>query len=184
MAKNLIIAIKAVFVLSLLTGAVYPLIVTGFGQLLFTKEARGSLLARGDQIIGSSLISQKFNSERYFHSRPSAVDYGTVASGASNLSPTSQSLKDAVKTRRESLGPDAPADLLTTSASGLDPHISPEAVKFQMERIIDARNIPPERTADLEKLVGTLTEEPQWGFLGRSRVNVLLLNQALDDQFP
>ena len=162
----------------MVTGIAYPLLVTGVSQLVFPAQANGSLVHKGDQIVGSALLAQKFTDARYFWPRPSAVDYATVASGASNQGFTSKKLLDAVNQRRALFGSQAPSDLLYASGSGLDPQISPEAAAFQITRVSAARGISVER---LEKLVKSVTEAPQFGFLGQPRVNVLLLNSSLDE---
>lgn len=131
----------------------------------------------GDRLVGSSLIAQKFAEPKYFWPRPSAADYGTVASGASNQGYISQKLVDVINARREALGLGAPADLLTASGSGLDPHISREAAQFEIARVATARQMDAGRLA---ALVDQMTEPRQLGFLGEPRVNVFLLNRALD----
>jgi K+-transporting ATPase ATPase C chain len=170
-------SLRALLVLTLITSVAYPLAITGLARVFFRDAANGSLVSNGSQLVGSSLLAQKFTSPRYFWPRPSACDYGTVASGASNQGFTSQKLLDAVNGRRKTYGADAPSDLLYASGSGLDPHISPESARYQIARVATARNLPPEKiTALVEKTI----ELPQLGFLGQSRVNVLLLNRALD----
>jgi K+-transporting ATPase ATPase C chain len=177
MFKDILASLRAILVLTLLTSVLYPLVVTGVAQLIFPSQANGSLVKSGDHLAGSALLAQKFTSPKYFWPRPSAGDYATVASGASNQGFTSRKLADAVTERRAALGADAPADLLTTSGSGLDPHISPAAARFQAARVAAARNLPVEKvTALVEKSL----EPPQLGFLGQARVNVLLLNRDLD----
>jgi potassium-transporting ATPase KdpC subunit len=167
---------------ALLLGILYPLALTGLGQLLFPRQANGSLIREGDRIIGSSLIGQSFASERYFHGRPSAAGsgYDALASAGSNLGPTSKTLVERVSKDIAALGGGpVPNDLVTTSGSGLDPHISPEAAYFQISRVGKARNLSP-RT--LARLINELTEQPALGVLGEPRVNVLALNRALDAQ--
>jgi K+-transporting ATPase ATPase C chain len=164
-------------VLTLLTGIIYPLAMTGVAQLLFPGQANGSRIIERDKLVGSDLIVQKFESPRYFWPRPSAADYATVASGASNKGPTSADLKKSIDERRERFAKDAPVDLLTASGSGLDPHISPEAARSQIPRVAAARNAPTDK---ITALVDQMTEAPQFGFLGEPRVNVLRLNRALD----
>jgi len=176
-------------VLVILTGVIYPLAVTAIAQLVFHDQAEGSPVHFNGQLIGSSLLSQKTESPKYFWPRPSAVDYATVASGASNLGPSSDALKKAIsdraiKTRTaNNLAADAPLpdDLITASASGLDPHISPAAARLQIDRIAQARLFNKDQKARLTKLVEAHMEGPQLGFLGEPRVNVLLLNLALDE---
>jgi len=174
--------------LTLVTGLVYPLAVTGLAGLCLPRPAGGSLLTRQGKVVGSELLAQKFTGDQYFQPRPSAGDFATVPSAASNLGPTSRALRDAVATRAQALrqadrlAPDQPlpADLLTTSGSGLDPHISPEGVTLQIERVARVRGFTAEQRGRLEGLVRAMTEPPQWGILGEPRVNVLRLNLAVD----
>lgn len=191
MWQQLLPALRMTALMTVLTGLIYPLAVTGITQVIFPKKANGSLLRRNGRIVGSALIGQNFAKPEYFHPRPSAAGtdgYDAMASGGSNLGPTSQKLSDRVKAsieqfRKENpgyVGP-VPADILTTSASGLDPQISPAAADAQAERIASARHIAPER---VRALVADHTEQPDLGFLGEPRVNVLLLNLDLDQKFP
>lgn len=189
MLKDFTSAIRPALVLTtlfaLLLGLAYPAALTGIGQLLFPTQANGSLIREGDRVIGSKLIGQQFAGERYFHGRPSAAGkgYDATASAGSNLGPTSQALADRVKADIAKLPPTperpVPPDLVTTSASGLDPHISPEAAAFQAGRVAAARG-PPE--ARLRDLITRHTETPMLGFLGEPRINVLALNRALDSE--
>lgn len=188
MGKDIISALRPALVLTLLfallLGVAYPLALTGVGQLLFPWQANGSLIrdAKGE-IVGSSLLAQGFSGERYFHPRPSAAGkgYDALASAGSNLGPTSQALADRVKAdvaaATPAPGESVPADLVTASASGLDPHISPEAAFFQVLRVAKARGWPEAR---LRAIVTRAIEHPMLGFLGEERVNVLLLNRQLD----
>ncbi len=176
--KTALQSLRIYLVLTLLTGILYPLAMTGIAQLFFSKPANGSLVFVEGKLVGSELLAQKFESPRYFWSRPSAADFATVPSGASNKGPTAVDLKQAIAERRARFGPDAPVDLLTASGSGLDPHMSPEAARFQTARVAAARHLPNETVA---ALVDRLTERPQFGFLGEPRVNVLKLNLALND---
>jgi K+-transporting ATPase ATPase C chain len=177
MFAEILASIRALIVLTGITSIAYPLAITGLAQVFFRDAANGSLVRAGDQLVGSSLLAQKFTSPCYFWPRPSACDHGTVASGASNQGFTSRKLVDAVNDRRKTFGADAPSDMLYASGSGLDPHISPEAARHQIARVADARNLPPEK---IIALVERCVEPPQLGFLGQPRVNVLLLNRALD----
>ncbi|SRR5581483_4450090 len=176
--KTTIQSIRFVIIFTVLTGVIYPLAVTAVSKSLFAKKANGSLIVSGDKIVGSELLAQKFQSAKYFWPRPSAADYATVASGASNKGPTSADLAKAIDANRATFGDDAPADLLTASASGLDPHISPEAALQQVSRVADARKLSHDQ---VQKLVQKFTEDSQLGFLGEPRVNVLALNLALDE---
>ncbi len=175
--------------LTLLVGVVYPLAVTGICQVAFPHQANGSLIISGSKVIGSELIGQNFARPEYFHPRPSAAGsggYDATASGGSNFGPTSQKLYDRVKAAAEKFrqeNPDyrgpIPADLLTTSASGLDPHISPASAGAQVARVAHARGMSED---EVERLVARYTEGPDFGLLGEPRVNVLKLNLALDGQ--
>jgi K+-transporting ATPase ATPase C chain len=175
--KTIFQSLRIYLVLTLLTGVIYPLAMTGVAQLLFPKQANGSRIIEQEKLIGSDLIAQKFENPKYFWPRPSAADYATVASGASNKGPTSADLKKSIDERRVKFGLDAPVDLLTASGSGLDPHISPEAARSQIPRIAAARNISVPK---LSALIDQTMEPPQLGFIGEPRVNVLRLNRALD----
>jgi K+-transporting ATPase ATPase C chain len=177
MIKDILTSARAILVLTVLTCVAYPLLVTFIGQAVFPVQANGSLVKSGDTLTGSALLAQKFTAPKYFWPRPSAADFGTVASGASNQGYTSKKLADAVAERRMVFGTDAPADLLTASGSGLDPDISPAAARFQAQRISVARGIPAEAVF---KLIEDSVVMPQFGFLGEPRVNVLALNLALD----
>jgi potassium-transporting ATPase KdpC subunit len=180
-------ALLIFLVLSVITGIFYPLIVTGVAKVAFPSQAGGSLLQEGDKVVGSSLIGQPFSDPKYFWSRPSATSpqpYNSAASSGSNQGPTNPALSDAVKGRIEALhsadpGTKAavPVDLVTASGSGLDPHISPAAAEYQVVRIAHARGLPE---ATVRQLVAEYTEGRQLGVLGEPRVNVLLLNLALD----
>ena len=188
MIKHLKPAIILFVLLTVLTGVIYPLVVTGLAQLLFPAQANGSLMTDGGgKPTGSRLIGQPFNSPGHFWGRPSATapfPYNAGASSGSNLGPTNRALIDAVKARIQALkaaDPDnktpIPVDLITASASGVDPHISPAAADYQVHRIAKARHIDPGK---LRALVQSHTEGRQWGFWGEPRVNVLTLNLALD----
>jgi K+-transporting ATPase ATPase C chain len=178
-------ALRVFLALSLLTGVVYPLMVTGMAQALFAWRADGSLVRVDGRIAGSELLAQKFSVAGYFWPRPSSVDYATMPSGASNQGWSSAQLQKAVAERRARLestnGSKAiPAELLVASASGLDPHISPAAANYQLDRIASARGFDARRRQKLLALIAQQTEAPFWGFLGEPRVNVLRLNVALD----
>jgi potassium-transporting ATPase KdpC subunit len=177
MIATWISAVRTFGVLALLTGVVYPLVVTVLVHAVFPDQATGSLVKAKGQVVGSRLLAQRFTSSQYFWPRPSAGDFATVPSGASNLGPTSQKLGEAVGERRAAWGEGAPADLLTTSASGLDPDISPAAAHWQVARVAAARGMPE---PVVRELVERNTVPPQAGFLGEPRVNVLSVNLALD----
>ena len=188
MIKHLKPAVILFVILTVLTGVIYPAVVTGLAQLLFASQANGSPLTdNGGKPRGSSLIGQPFSNPGHFWGRPSATGpfpYNAGASSGSNLGPTNPALVDAVKARIEALqaaDPDnkapVPVDLITASGSGLDPHISPAAAYYQINRVAKARLIKPEK---LRALVDANTQSRQWGFLGEPRVNVLTLNLALD----
>jgi K+-transporting ATPase ATPase C chain len=175
--KTIIQSIRILIVFTLLTGGVYPLAVMGFAKAFCPKQASGSLIVVGDKTVGSELLAQKFEGAQYFWPRPSAGDYATVASGASNKGPTSSDLAKAIHERRTKFGTDAPSEMITASGSGLDPHISPEAAKYQASRVATERKMP---VAQVNALVEKFTEPQQLGVFGEPRVNVLLLNLELD----
>lgn len=183
MLKHIRPALVLLALFTVLTGLVYPLAIAGAGQALFREEAEGSAIVRDGKVLGSRLIGQQFTRPEYFWGRPSAAGkgYDARASAGSNLGPSSQALADRITAEAERYGQPAgeiPADLLTASASGLDPHISPAAARFQISRVSAARGIPVDAVA---KLVEDHVETPSLGFLGEPRVNVLELNLALDD---
>jgi K+-transporting ATPase ATPase C chain len=175
--KTILQSLRILGVLTALTGIAYPLAITAIARVAFHDAATGSIVKRDGQPIGSALLAQITESPKYFWPRPSAGDFATVASGASNTGPTSADLARSIAERREQFGKDAPDELLTASGSGLDPHLSPAAAKYQAARIAAERKIAVEKVT---ALVDQLTEGPQLGFLGERRVNVLALNLALD----
>ncbi len=174
--------------LTLLTGVLYPLVVTGVGQAIFPRQSNGSVIQSGDRVVGSRLLGQSFASPRYFWSRPSATGtqpYNGAASGGSNQGPTNPALVDAVRERIAALhaadpGKQAPVpiDLVTASGSGLDPHISPAAAEYQLARVARARNMSEDA---VRRVVAAATDGRTFGILGEPRVNVLELNLALDE---
>jgi K+-transporting ATPase ATPase C chain len=192
--KLILQSIRQTLLWTLLCGLAYPLFMTLVAQLAFHDAANGSLVTRDGQIIGSSLLAQQFTGSNYFWPRPSACSYGTgpsglSPSGASNLGPTSGALQTNVQNNTAAFlagnnlptNTPVPADIVFASASGLDPDISPQAVQLQIARVAAARGLSPEKLAPL---VEKFTQGSQWGFLGEPRVNVLLLNLALDEMAP
>jgi len=191
MTQQLLPAVRATFLLTVLTGLVYPGVVTGLCQILFSDKANGSLVKKDGQIVGSVLIGQNFSRAEYFHPRPSAAGvngYDPTASGGSNLGPTSQKLYDRVKAsadefRKENptfAGP-IPSDAVTASASGLDPEISAANAEAQIARVSAARGVKKE---EIERLVASETKQRELGLLGEPRINVLEVNLTLDRLFP
>ena len=183
--KLIIQSILLTIVFTVLTGVLYPLVITGIAQLAFHDKANGSLIERDGKVVGSELLAQQFTGAKYFWPRPSAGSYATVPSGASNLGPTSAALRSNVTANAAAIraanklptDTRIPSDLLFASGSGLDPHISPDAARLQAARVATARGVSEDQ---IEALVERFVEPPQFGFLGEPRVNVLLLNLALD----
>jgi potassium-transporting ATPase KdpC subunit len=182
--KNLMIAVKFTVVTTVVFGLGYPLLVTGVSQVVFPRQANGSLIEKNGQVVGSRLIAQGFSGDKYFHPRPSAAGngYDPTSSGGSNLGPTNQALvtrvqQDVAKFQQENPGAAVPTDLVTTSGSGLDPDISPASAEFQVARVAKARGMSE---GDLRRIVAKHTSSRQLGIFGEPRVNVLELNLELD----
>jgi len=187
-ARNLIAATMMTVVTTVLFGLVYPLLVTGLAQTIFPDKANGQLIEQNGKIVGSRIIGQAFSAPGYFRSRPSAAGtgYDATSSAGTNLGPTNKKLIDAVRAavesaQRENPGMPVPVDLVTSSASGLDPHISPAAAQFQVPRVARERGMSE---ADVERVVAAATAGRQLGFFGEPAVNVLELNLALDRERP
>ena len=189
MKKNLLVAVLYTVVTTVLFGIMYPLVVTGLAQVIFPRQANGELIRSGDKLVGSSLLGQPFTAPGYFWSRPSAAGtagYDPTASGGSNLGPTNKTLIDRVTASVQTMqatnpGAPIPADLVTTSGSGLDPDISPASAEFQVPRVARERGMSEQ---DVRALIQEHTKGRQLGFLGEPRVNVLDLNMALDATHP
>jgi potassium-transporting ATPase KdpC subunit len=188
MKTQISIAFKFLLIMTLLTGIIYPVFLTGIAQLIFPAKANGSFLIKDGKILGSTLIGQKFDSPAYFWSRPSAIDYNPVPSGASNFGPTSAKLVSLVNERRKTFiasnnlkdTTPIPEEMIFSSASGLDPHSSPDAVLLQVKRIVAVRHFNSSQEQRLNKLIRQNTEKRQFGFLGEERINIFLLNVGLD----
>ncbi|MCX6170518.1 MAG: potassium-transporting ATPase subunit KdpC [Ignavibacteriales bacterium] len=188
MKKQLLITIKYFAAITIVTGIIYPLFITLISIIVFPGKASGSLIEKDGKIIGSELIGQKFESDKYFWSRPSAIDYNPAPSGGSNLGPTSAKLKQLYEDRMKTFvekntvkdASTIPNEMFFASASGVDPHISPLSAMLQVERVAKARNFDNSKKEKLIQLINSLTEKPQFGFLGNSVVNILLLNLNLD----
>ena len=182
--KTIIISLKIFLFFTVLTGIIYPLVITGIAQVIFPRRANGSMIVKDNKIIGSELIGQAFDSSIYFSSRPSAISYNPLPSGGSNFGLTNKKLKELVNFRKNEFIKNnlldstakIPAEMLFASGSGLDPHISYNAAMLQMERISKARNFNNFQKKKLIELIKTRDESPQFFFLGEERINVLLLN--------
>lgn len=189
MKSQTIIALKFLLVMTVLIGVIYPFFMTGVAQLAFPSKANGSLIMKDGKIVGSELIGQKFDSSIYFWSRPSAIDYNPIPSGATNLGPTSDKLKKQVEERRilfvkmNSLADTSviPKEMIFASGSGLDPHISPEGAMLQLNRVSTARNLDETKKQQIQQLIKNMTEKPQFSLFGETRINVFELNLALDN---
>jgi K+-transporting ATPase ATPase C chain len=182
-------ALRMLLVMTVFTGIIYPVAMTLLSLAVFPYQAKGGMIEKNGAIIGSELIGQKFISNKYFHSRPSAIDYNPMPSSGTNWGPTDKRMADSVKARTAqfklqnnlSATMIIPKDMLFASASGVDPHISPEAAQLQIERIAKVRGFNTEQTSSLKKLVEDFTQGPQLKLFGDPRVNVLKLNLALDE---
>lgn len=183
-------SILALVLFTLLTGIIYPFVITLIGQIIFPTEANGSMIKKNNKIIGSKLIGQNFSDSVYFHSRPSSINYNPMPSGASNLGLSSALLKEQTNNRKNDFKknnylPDStsiPSEIIFASASGVDPHISVEAAKLQVNRIIKSRKLDSNEVKTLNNLIDSQTEYPQFGVLGNKVVNVLVLNLKLDEE--
>jgi potassium-transporting ATPase KdpC subunit len=186
--KTLFISLKILLFFTILTGIIYPLLVTGIAQITFPSKANGSMIVKDNVIIGSELIGQPFDSIIYFSPRPTAISYNPMPSGGSNFGLTHSKLKAQFDERRQHFvdfnqtdsHTAIPSEMLFASASGLDPHISPQAALLQVDRIVVTRNFNSRQKAELLQLIKSLTEAPQLLLLGEERINVLLLNLGLD----
>lgn len=191
MKNQIMIALKLFTVMTILTGVLYPLCITGIAKGFFPAKADGSLLKKDGQIIGSSLIGQTFDSNRYFWSRPSAVDYGTMPAGASNLAITSKKLRLLMAEREKDFrdgnylsdSTQIPSEMIFASGSGLDPHISVEAAVLQVKRIAKVRNLTQSQSEELLDLICKVKEPRQLGLFGEPKINVLILNLEMDNLF-
>jgi potassium-transporting ATPase KdpC subunit len=187
MKTQTFIAIKILLVMNILTGILYPLLITGIAQVIFPYKANGSMIKMNNVIVGSELIGQKNDSVAYFWPRPSAIDYNPIPSGASNYGPTSKNLQKLVTDRRKAFATknsvdsmSVPPEMLLSSASGLDPDISPTAAMLQLDRIARVRNFSPAQKEQLTALIQNTSEHLQFSILGEERINVFMLNLALD----
>lgn len=186
--KTIIVSIKIFLFFTVLTGIIYPLMVTGFAQIIFPDKANGSLIVIDNQTVGSKLIGQQFDSNTYFMSRPSAISYNPLPSGGSNYGLTNIKLKNLFSERKNRFFAfnqldtliRLPSEMLFASASGLDPHISPKAALLQVDRIAKYRRFSEAQTENVINLIMNLTEGPQFRLLGEERINVFLLNLSLD----
>jgi potassium-transporting ATPase KdpC subunit len=187
--KSILISIRLVLFLTVITGIIYPLCISGISGIFFHRKAEGSLVMKNGVVVGSKLIGQAFDSAAYFWPRPSAVNYNALPSGASNLSWSDKRLQEMVILRKEAFlkenflndTTDIPIEMLFASASGLDPHISPRAALLQMDRIAMARNFDEGQKQKMVLLVSGMTEKPQYSLFGVQRINVFLLNLKLDE---
>lgn len=188
MKKNLIISLKLLLYLTIITGIIYPVLMTIISNAVFPNKCAGSMIEGKEKVLGSELIGQSFDNAIYFSPRPSAISYNPVPSGGTNQGPTNALLKDSVEQRRKRYietnflpeGTHVPEDAIFASASGVDPHISVENATLQLNRIIKSRNFDENKQTELKELINRLIEKPQFGILGEERINVLKLNIQLD----
>ncbi len=188
MKKEIVLSLKMLLLMTILTGIIYPLFITAIGQIIFNYKANGSLYIKDDKVRGSFLLGQNFTDSTYFHSRPSAINYNPLPSGASNLGLTSKVLREQFNERKRNFlltnmldsTKEVPAEMLFASASGVDPHISKQAVYLQVPRIERVRTLNEIQTNNLYKIIDSITEYTQFGFLGSKVVNILRLNIKLD----
>jgi len=188
MKANIWMAFKVLFILTILTGIIYPFFITGIARVFFKHQSQGSLIISENRIIGSELIGQKFDSAAYFWSRPSAIEYNPLPSGGSNLGPTSDKLKKLAADRIASFKQEnylsedesVPAEMVFSSASGLDPHVSRQAAILQVDRICKVKNFTTTEKENLIYLIDKQTEKPQFLIFGEERINILLLNLELE----
>lgn len=178
--KNTLIALRLFLIMTVLTGIAYPVLITGLAKTLWSTKADGSLVIKDGDIIGSLLLAQKFEDSIYFWPRPSATDYNAAASSGSNKGPTNADLK---KIYDEGKSFDLPDEMIFTSGSGLDPHVSLESIQMRIDKVASARNLNKTQHEELLKLIDKSVENPDLGFLGKLRVNVLKLNLAMDGLF-
>jgi K+-transporting ATPase ATPase C chain len=189
MKQALVTSLTMLLLLTVVTGLLYPLSLTLLANLIFPVRSNGSFIERDGGAVGSEVLSQSFNTDRYFWPRPSAIDHNPLPSGASNLGPTSDRLRELVQNRRAEFlirnglpsNTFVPGEMLFASASGIDPHISPASARLQVARVAHARNFDSTKTLRLQVLVEHAVEQPTLGFLGETRINVLKLNLALDE---
>ena len=188
MKKEIVLSLKMLLLMTIMTGMIYPLFITAIGQIFFSNKANGSLYIKDGKVRGSFLLGQNFTDSTYFHSRPSAINYNPIPSGASNLGLTSKLLHEQFNERKSNFlltnllnaAEEVPAEMLFASASGVDPHISKQAAYLQVPRIVKARSLNEIQINKIYKIVDSLSEYPQFGFLGNEVVNVLKLNIKLD----
>lgn len=188
MKKQILITIKYFVLISILTGVIYPLFITVISTIVFPVKSSGSMIEKDGKLLGSELIGQNFTSDKYFWSRPSAIDYNPAPSSGTNLGPTSAKLKQLYEERKKNFieknmikdASTIPNEMLFASGSGVDPHISPISAILQVERVAKARTFNQSKKEKLIQLINSLTEKPQFSFLGNSVVNILLLNLELD----